>query len=155
MYQDKDGRYHAGIVTFTPPNDLKIIDDSELNAVYCFSIENKEHDFSIRTEICYSRENAKAYLEAALDDDEIEPLGEITPFSVNGLSGYYLDCFFPMLESVRREFYFDIPDKEYNFFSVFILTNNEKNLRYALQSETIVNFFKTFQLEAKKRLGRF
>lgn len=147
MLIHKDGRYHVGGISYAMPNHITKSDDFMLNSVYCFSIQGGKHDFEIYTEACYSKDDAKTYLHITFDDEEIEPLGEITPFSVNGLSGYYLDCFFPFLNSVHREFYFDLPDKKFNFFSVIIMAKNKKELKYALQSETVIAFFENLRIE--------
>lgn len=147
MSIDKNGRYCIGPVSYILPNDIEHIEDFESNAVYCFLMEKREYDFQLNMEACYSREDAKTYLHAALDDEEIEPLGEVTPFALNDLSGCYLDYFLPQYQNVRREFCFDLPDEEYNFLSVIITAQNEKKLQYALRCEMTSHFLENIRFE--------
>ncbi len=143
----KDGRYYIGPISYTMPENMIKVND--LNTVYCASLKDSEHAFDISTETSYSLEDAKTFLTLAFNDDEVEPLGDIMSISVNGLSGYYLDCYLPLLKSVHREFCFDIPDEDFNSFSVVIITKNEKDLRYALQSEAVASFFENLRMESR------
>ena len=99
-------------------------------------------------EACYSREDAKTYLSKALEDEEIEPIGQVTPFALQELTGYYLDYYLPQYKNVYREFCFDLHDEDFNFFSILITAPHEKVLQYALQNEAGKEFFENIRLEA-------
>ena len=118
----KNEKSYIGPISYIPPRGMESAEDSDSKTSYFF-IDNRENDFEICMEACYSREDAKTYLSKALEDEEIEPIGQVTPFALQELTGYYLDYYLPQYKNVYREFCFDLHDEDFNFFSILINVN--------------------------------
>lgn len=143
----RNGRYYIGSLSFAQPEIMAHVENGLPNNISCFFIDDYDVKFELDMEVCYSRDDAEKSMIDVFYDYGLMPLGEVTPISLNGFSGCYLDYHIKEHNVFRREFSFDLPDPFYNFLLLTVTARSEDELKRAVQCDVFRNLLDSIQYE--------
>lgn len=139
MFLVKNGRLHIAGASFALAEGMYLNTMPDIEESNCILFESSDNNYTVELRAEQSDAGAKAELNNVLhsDDSDMAVIENITPVTLNGLTGYYSTYGTQKHEYYEAIFDLDRNNDDMDIFAILVTAKSEFGIKKALESEAV------------------